>query len=169
MSLVSFCGKLAVLESQSTKNTDPITNLLLKLFQENDHGALYCDLVARLNANSGMAKLLANAGLARLSTAEFQRDMAPFVSEPGIVCESLCALIVWVQQTSDDEAEKIARLADSHLKNQNGKPINVRPLLVLIRSQHDKSPEDVLPSLLPVVWESGLRAWVEADLTSLDP
>ncbi len=158
---------LAVLESQSTENTDPIMNLLLKLFKEDFHGAIYCDLVARLYPNTGMAAMLAKVGLARLSTAEFQRDMAPFVSEQGHVRETLCALLVWLQQTSDDEAEKIARLADRHLKNQNGTAINVRPLLVLIRSQHGKSPEDVLPSLVPVVWECGLRAWVEADLTSL--
>lgn len=66
-----------------------------------------------------------------------------------------------------DHAVVIAKLAEIHLTSHDGKPVNIRPLLILIRSQRDKPSEEVLASLLPVVWEGGLKAWVEADLKSL--
>ena len=53
------------------------------------------------------------------------------------------------------------------LKDQNEQPVDIRPLLVLVRSQRDKAPKDVLTSIVPFVWEHGLKDWVEADLKIL--
>ena len=158
---------LATFESQATGNGDLIAQLLQELLESNEQGAICCELIARTYPNSKFGAHFAKVGLERLSAAEFQRDIAPFVSEPGFVREVICSLLVWLQQTSDDDAEKIAKLAEIHLTSQDRQPVNIRPLLILIRSQRDKPSEEVLASLLPVVWEGGLRAWVEADLKSL--
>jgi hypothetical protein len=158
---------LVMSEYQSTGNSDLAAQLLRELLETEEQGAIYCELMARLKPNSVFAAQCAKAGLERLSTDAFQRDTSPFVTEPGYVREVICSLLVWLQQTSDDDAEKIAKLAETQLKNHDGNPINIRPLLILIRSQRDKPSEEVLASLLPVVWEGGLKAWVEADLKSL--
>lgn len=165
----SFPHRLGLIafESQSTGNSDLLTQFLRELLENDEQGAIYFELIARLTRNPAVAAPFAKAGLDRLSAAEFERDVAPFVSEPGVVHEVICSLLVWLRQTSDDDAEKIAKLAEIHLTSNDGKSVNVRPLLILIRSQQDKMPEEILPSLVPLVWEGGLRSWVEADLRSL--
>ena len=40
-------------------------------------------------------------------------------------------------------------------------------MLSVIRSHPDKATEDLLKILLPIVWERGLRSWVETDLHRL--
>ncbi|MDA1230612.1 MAG: peptidylprolyl isomerase [Planctomycetota bacterium] len=102
-----------------------------------------------------------------MTAAEFQHDMAPFISEPGHVREAISSLLVWLQQTSDHDAEAMVQLAETHMKGKDGQPFNIRPILAKIRSQSDKAPEDLLNSIIPVVWEGGLKSWVEADLRRL--
>ncbi|MEJ7593973.1 MAG: hypothetical protein WKF77_20735 [Planctomycetaceae bacterium] len=158
---------LTTIEAQSTGNHDPAKRVLSDLLEKKENGAIYCELIARLHGDMPPGSEFAKAGLQRLSTAEFQQDIAPFLDEPNIVREVICCLLVWLQQTTDDEAEKIAKLIEKCCGEHHAQPLNIRHLLALIRSQPAKSTEEVLASLVPFVWEGGLRSRVEADLKDL--
>ena len=159
---------LVTYDAYALHNDQPLMNrLFLEVLKNEDPGAVWFGLVARLVWQSDLSQHIAKVGLERLSTDSFQRDVAPLINEPSHVRELLCAVVIWLQQTSDDDAEKIARVIATKLKDQNEQPVDIRPLLVLVRSQRDKAPEDVLTSIVPFVWEHGLKDWVEADLKIL--
>ena len=99
---------------------------------------------------------------------QFQRDALPFVTEPCVVREFMCGLVIWLQGTSDENVESLASLIAKNLKDKNDQPVNFRPIFAEISRQRDKSPEDVLSSIIPLIWEEGLRAWIEADLRMLE-
>ena len=151
-------------EAANTGNSELFQSVLLESLQKNDDGAVCCELMTHLYPKSQVGVAFAKAGLERLSTEEFQRDVAPFVNQPGAAHEVICGLLAWLQHTTDEDAEKLATLVADHVTDKNAQPVNIRPLLVLIRSQREKPVEDVLTSLVPFVWEAGLRDWVEADL-----
>ena len=154
---------LALYEAQKTGNKALYTNLVLDLLKKQQDGAFYCEMTRLTSKTSGYSAL-AKAGLERLSTEAFQRDMAPFINEPSATHELICAIVVWLQQTSDEDIEKLAALITKYGKEKNNQPINIRPILAGIRSQRDKSAEEDLTSIVPVIWEGGLKQWVEADL-----
>ncbi|MEO2017063.1 MAG: hypothetical protein ABGZ53_22135 [Fuerstiella sp.] len=165
----SFPGRFVRLANLArvTGESQLLQRLLSDLLQSNQQGAVHCLLVARTLGTSDASGRVAKAGLERLSTVGFQRDMAPLIGEPCFFRELTCSLVTWLQQTSDEDVERIVRVAAPYLKNQDDQPINVRPLLVLIRSQRDRTPEEVLTSLLPVIWEGGLRNRVQASLETI--
>ncbi len=150
-----------------TGESQLLQRLLSELLQSNQHAAIHYLLVARTLGSSEASGRIARAGLERLSTAEFERDIEPLISQPCVFREVTCSLLAWLQQTSDEDVERIIRVAAPYLKNQDDQPINVRPLLALIRSQRDRTPEEVLASLPPVIWEGGLRNCVQASLESI--
>jgi hypothetical protein len=158
---------LAWFESENSGNKAPYARLVQDLLKKQEDGAIYCELMARIYPESTSHSAFAKAGLERLSTEAFQCDMAPFINEPGAAHELICALVVWLQGTSDENAEKLAALIAKYYKDKHDQPVNIRPILAVIRSQRDKSAGEVLASLVPVIWERGLQAWVEADLRAL--
>lgn len=158
---------LIIFDAQSTGDYQVGGTLLMHLLNEKKHGAICCCLVARLAPGQDISRVFAKAGLERLSAAEFQHDVAPFIEKRSAFREMLCAVLVWLQNTGDKEIESLAQLVEQNIKDQNGNPMNIRPLLLLVRSQREKSAEDVLASLVPIVWEGGLRGITEADLKTL--
>ena len=159
----SFSYRFVSLLNQArvTGESQLLQQFLSELLQTNQQGAVHCLLVARTLGSSEASGSIARAGLERLSTAEFERDIESLISQPCVFREVACSLLAWLQQTSDEDVERIIRVAAPYLKNQDDQPINVRPLLALIRSQRDRTPEEVLASLPPVIWEGGLRKWVQ--------
>lgn len=155
---------LAWFEAENSDNKAPYQSLVQDLLKKHEEGAIYCELMACLYPQSIYGSIFAKAGLERLSTEAFQRDMAPFINEPGAAHELICALVVWLQSTSDENAERLAALTAKYAKDYHDQPVNIRPILAMIRSQRDKSAKEVLASVVPVIWEGGLQAWVEADL-----
>ncbi len=158
---------LIIFDAQSTGNMELGSPMLVQMLNEKNNGAIYCELVARLYSGTPISPMFAKAGLERLSTAEFQKDVAPFVAEQSAYREMLCAMLAWLQNTGDKEIESLSQLIEQNIKDQNGNAMNIRPMLVLIRSQRDKPAEEVLASLVPIVWEGGLRDIIEADLKTL--
>ncbi len=158
---------LTIFDARLTGDDQLVGTLLTNLLKEKKNSAIYCDLVARMTSGTELSPVFAKAGLERLSTAEFEKDVAPFIAEQSAIREMLCAVLVWLQKTGDKEIETLAQISEQNIKDQNGKPVNIRPLLQLIRSQRDMPAEDVLASIVPIVWEGGLRAVIEADLKTL--
>ena len=95
---------------------------------------------------------MARARLKILSTAESERDIASLISEPCFSREASRSLLTPLQQTTAEDAERIIRVVAPYLKSQDEQwSINVGPLLVLIRSQRDKTLEEILAASPPVV------------------
>lgn len=151
-------------DAANTGNPELYSRLMQNFMSERQEGAIYCDMMARLYPASVLGSELAKAGLDRLSTEQFQRDVAPFFGEPGAIHDVLYAFVVWLQNATDEDTEKLATLTAKHMNDENGQQIDIRPVLAVIRRQRDKSAEEVLASLVPVIWEGGLQAWVETDL-----
>ena len=160
-----FC--LNVVDRRATGNPLLLKRFLNEMLTTQDQGAIWFDYVAQTAEKRHWRPILAEAGLQRLSTERFQCDVASFINETSYARELLCSVMVWLQQTSDEDAERIAKVFEKRFKDQNEQPVNIRPLLVLIRGQRDKVPEEVLTLIAPFVWEHGLRDWVEADLKEM--
>ncbi|GEM_PF-2260612 len=155
---------LALYEAQKTGNKALYTNLVLDLLKTQKDGAICCEMMTCLTSKTSGYSAFAKAGLERLSTDAFQRDMAPFINEPSASHELICALVVWLQGTSDENIEKLAAQIAKYSQDKNNQPFNIRPILAVIRNQRDKSVDEALASLVPLIWEGGLQEWVEADL-----
>lgn len=166
----SFPHRFATLTNQAkaTGEGQLLQQLVGSLLLSDQHGAIDCLLVARTLGNQEISGLLANAGQSRLSTAEFERDVAPLLTQPCYVREIACTFLSWLQQTSDDDVERLVRVAALYLKDPDEKPINIRPLIALVRSHREKTPEDVLIMLPPLIWEGGLRNWVATSLHDIE-
>ncbi len=161
-----FC--LNVVDRRATGNPLLLKRFLDEMLTTQDQGAVWFDYVAQGAEKRHWRPILAEAGLQRLSTESFQRDVAAFINETSCARKLLCSVMVWLQQSSDEDAERIAKVIEKRFKDENEQPVNVRPLLVLIRGQRDKAPEEVLTLIAPFVWENGLRDWVEADLKEME-
>lgn len=155
--------------AEKTGTKDAYSDLIKDFLSEEHEGAVYCHLMAHYyRTNRASSAIFAKAGLERLSTEQFQSDAMPFITEPCVVREFICGMVIWLQGTSDENVESLASLIAKNLKDKNDQPVNIRPIVAEIRRQRDKSPEDVLSLIIPLIWEAGLRAWIEADLRILE-
>jgi hypothetical protein len=66
---------------------------LSELMEPNQHGAVPCLLGFRTLGMNEAAGRFARAGLERLSTAQFQRDVTPLISQPCFFREVSCSLL----------------------------------------------------------------------------
>ena len=165
----SFPHRFGILTNQTkaTGDIQLLSRFLAELLETDQNGAINCLLVAHTFGGAVESSgRIARAGLERLTTARFERDIEPLINQPCYFREVVCSLLAWLQQASDEDVDRIVRVAALYLKDQDDQPINIRPLLALIRSQSDRTPEEVLASLPPVIWEGGLRNWVETSLKS---
>ncbi|MCA9060141.1 MAG: hypothetical protein KDA85_16650 [Planctomycetaceae bacterium] len=120
-------------------------------------------------AFSGMGSACAHFGQKKLATTDFERDISQLIATPCLLRDVVFAAIQSIQSMSDEEAELLAICTESVLRDDDGSPVNLRPLLVLIRSQRGESPESVVKLILPVVWQGGMRSYVERQLRSMIP
>ncbi len=169
----SALGPVGEMLMDAISSVDPstLTDLTAEIDQDPDIGALNCLMTAHYFPPVG--RQVAAVGLTRMDADRFIQDLQPFLEEPSLYSEILRALILAARSMTDDESELIAdtvqtatqsakKSSDSHSLS-----LNLRPLLVLIRSQPEADPMDVLRSILRLVWDEKLRTVIESRLTQL--
>ena len=146
----SALGPVGEMLMDAISSVDPstLTDLTAEIDQDPDIGALNCLMTAHYFPPVG--RQVAAVGLTRMDADRFIQDLQPFLEEPSLYSEILRALILAARSMTDDESELIAdtvqtatqsakKSSDSHSLS-----LNLRPLLVLIRSQPEADPMDVL-------------------------
>lgn len=95
----------------------------------------------------------------------FHRDCDLFLNDDWAVGQLLLGFTAAVQASDEDQVDDLVTVASSLDESLS----TLRPLLVLIRAQRDKSPREALMTIMDGFWDSALRPGLAALLQENKP
>ncbi|MBN1909475.1 MAG: hypothetical protein JW818_07040 [Pirellulales bacterium] len=136
---------------------------LARLWESDEAGPIFhlAAAVGLERVNAPLAGAFADRGLQKLSTAHFQNDCRVLLDDRCILGQCVRAMAKTIRELDPKEVDTI-------LGNRRpGESSPLAELIQAIRSQPDKTVEDVLLDALTKAWKTGLRDQVEAQLKAI--